>query len=163
MVDSFYGLRLGMSKTQVVNKLENQGISFERKSGSGGEYLHLSNVQLGDCMFQTLNLSFKNGKLISGAFFSDDGAGGNPEAPAFSRVASSASGFKSTFNTMYANLSSKYGNPQIADGEQYIWIRGNKLTLDYTYTDEYDGPYMRQARTMVRVLYQLSDSNSSNY
>ncbi len=162
-IDSFFGLNLGMSYTQVINRLNSQAIHYERKNSSKEEYLHLSNVQLGDCVFETLNLAFENGKLVRGSFFNDDAAGGNPDAPAFYRVARNAREFKNTFNIMYANLLSKYGEPQIANGEQYIWIKANKLTLDYTYTDEYDGPYVRFANTMIRVRYQLSNGNSANY
>lgn len=163
VISSFYGFKLGMTESQVINSLSQRSINYERKHDSTNNYLQIKNVKLGDCNFQTLNLILKNGKLVRGVFYSDDAAGGNPEAYAFSRMEQSAREYKNDFNLMYANLSAKYGAPNVSDSDQYIWIKQNKLTISYSYNDNYDSPYMRQAWTNVRVVYELIDSASVNY
>lgn len=162
-IESFYGLKLGMTKSQVSSALSRQSITYKRESDSSKDYFLVSRPRLGNSTFQRLVLHFNNGILCRGVFVSDESAGGYPEAPGFTTVQNSAGTFKSIFNQMYVNFCSKYGDPQVSDENEYIWIKGNKLTLEYLSEDYYDGPYMRQARTMVRVQYELNNNNSSNY
>lgn len=165
-IDNFYGLRLGMTKSQVVSVLNSKSKKYEQKSNRNDEiYFQLKNVKLGDCTFNISNLIFDDGILVRGVFFSDDSRILDPnfDGHFISQIENSAKTYKSVFNRMYVNFASKYGEPQISDENEYIWINGNKLTLDYVFSDETIDQYSHLITAMVRVRYELMNSRSSDY
>lgn len=165
-IGAFYGVKLGMPKYEVKSKLESQGrtvVVKSTKSEYKPEYYLVKSPKLGDVVFDELRLFFSGSKLVKAIFINDDGAGGMPSADAFNRVERNGSRYKKMFNQMRSSFTSKYGSPDVEDDGELIWMKGNKLTLQYIFSDVMESDFMRQSRAMVAVIYQLSDSGSSNY
>lgn len=162
-VQTFFGIELGMAKSQVTRTLKQRSIPYDIEYRNGREYFEMKNIELAGYYFDTGILSFKNGILVLGLFYKLTDAGGNPSGSAFSAVERNAKTYKNMFNDLYSIFATKYGEPRIAEDEQYIWTKGNKLKLEYKYTDSYDSPYMRQAMTQVSVLYTLNSPTGTDY
>ncbi len=162
-IGSFYGVKLGMTVSEVKSAISRQGKTLTQSSRNPNFY-SLKSPAVGDFTFDEAFFEFKNSKLYRGGFLSRDGAGGMPSAAQFNVVERKASNYKKIFNAMRANLISKYGEPMMDDGNEVIWQKGgNKLTLSYDYTDETGNDFWRKSNTYVSMEYVNIGSNSSNY
>ena len=64
-IGSFYGLKLGMTMSEVRSALSSQGKTMESKDG----YYKVSSPKLGDITFDALRLYFKDSKLAKSGIF----------------------------------------------------------------------------------------------
>ena len=165
-IGSFYGLRLGMTISEVRSALSNQGKALiDATSAQPGKY-YTEDVKLGDSSFELLYLYFSDSKLTSGEFFNgfwrDISTG--PEyaiSQLFSQYQSLAREYKVIFNSMKYNLTSKYGNPVIDDGDVVIWRKAtNQIKMQYLDREAQGFPH--EIETQVRIKYEKVN-NSANY
>lgn len=165
-IGSFYGLKLGMTITEVRSALSSQGKTLiDATSVQAGKY-YTKDIKLGDSSFELLYLYFSDSKLISGEFFNgfwrDISSG--PEyaiSQLYSQYQSLAREYKVIFNSMKYNLISKYGNPVIDDGDVVIWRKGtNQIKMQYLDREAQGFPH--EIETQVRIKYEIVN-NSSNY
>ena len=169
-IGSFYGLRLGMTISEVRSALSSQGKTME-SSGNSGNNFYVKNVKLGDCSFEYLYLNFSNSKLTSGKFFSGEmrmGYAYAPETPAsmqtFANFQSLARQCKINYNSMKVNLRNKYGSPIMDEDDEIVWRNGaNQIKLKYIYRDEITPLDSREIETEVSVKYESIGTSSSNY
>lgn len=165
-IGSFYGLRLGMSISEVRSALNSQGKTLiDATSTQPGKY-YTKDVKLGDSSFELLYLYFSNSKLTSGEFFNgfwrDISTGPeNAISQIYSQYQSLAREYKVIFNSMKYNLTSKYGNPIIDDGDVVIWKKGtNQIKMQYLDRETQGFPH--EIETQVRIKYEMVN-NSANY
>lgn len=155
-IGSFYGLRLGMTMSEVRSALSSQGKTMEAIR----DFYRVKNVKLGDIEFESLVLIFTDYKLIEATFRNYYGKANSPWEPQSdlieSDVASKASKYKSIYNEMRVNLLNKYGYPQMDSDEQAIWRTGaNQLSLLYKHDNEpWQGSDAYTLFTEVKVTYK---------
>lgn len=157
----FYGgLKLGMTPNEVRTILSNNSIHYETDTYDGESRYIVNNPVIGGVKFQKLVLRFKRNKLNVANFVSNESAGGNPAAPSFSQVSTAARHYRSCFNDLYASLQSKYGQPTSSDDYEYRRsVSGSIIKLKYSYMDEMDGAYMRQAFSQIYLMYERRDTS----
>lgn len=161
---SFYGVRLGMSSSEVKSVLEAKGKEYQTTTPSKPTnydyFLKISNPRIGDTSFENAIFYFKDGKLTEGRFYCSDDAGGNPNAFAFDRVEKNAQDYYKTYQTMYANLVSKYGQANVSNDTRHIWIKSQyKIELHYAYDDHMEYGVSRQARAFLALVYCYNTSD----
>lgn len=159
---SFFGLKLGMTVSEVRSILSSQGKSRE----SIGDYYLVKDVKLGDCSFERLRLKFDNSKLVLGEFYNNFNRMGWNQAPnqdqATSMLQQYADKYKKIFNSMRMNLIDKYGSPRSDNGDEVVWRSGSsQIALYYTV---YDGPHpdfvdSRKIETEVGLTYKRINTN----
>ena len=138
-IGSFYGLKIGMTISEVRSVLSSQGKEMKARGNSVNEY-YVSNVRLGDCSFESLYLNFSGSKLTSGEFYTGEmrmGYAYAPETPQsmqiFAKMQALARECKISFNSMKSNLRNKYGNPIMDDDDEVVWRNGaNQIKLNIT-------------------------------
>ena len=168
-IGSFYGLRLGMSISEVRSALSSQG--KEMKRSDSGQYYLVSDVKLGDCTFERLLLRFSGSKLTSGEFETGEmrmGYAYAPETPqsmqTFARLQTLSRECKISFNSMKSNFRNKYGSPIMDDDDEVVWRNGsNQIKLTYLWRDEITPMDSREVETYVRIKYETLGASQSNY
>ncbi len=165
-IGSFYGLKLGMTISEVRSVLSSQGkVLIDATSAKAGQY-YTEDVRLGDSSFELLYLYFSDSKLKSGEFFNgfwrDISSG--PDyviSQLYSQYQSLTREYKLIFNSMKYSLTNKYGNPIIDDGDIVIWRKGaNQIKMQYLNRETSGFPH--EIETQVRIKYETI-SNSINY
>ena len=163
-IGHFCGIKLGMTLPEVRSALASQGKTMENYNSKYPDSYKVTNISLGGYSFDELYLSFNNSKLAHGNLWNEDAAGGFPEGEAFNRVERNARYYRTIYNEMCVKYREKYGEPFSNDENMIVWKKGsNKITLKYSFTDDMDGPYMRQSRAFVNIHYEIIDISSSNY
>ena len=162
-IGSFYGLKLGMSISEVRSALRSQGATLgEDKSN----FISVKKPKLGDITFDWLWLSFKDSKLVEGEFSASDGRTVDDDwyDSALSVVSSTASTYKKFFNEMRLNYIAKYGNPKMENEEEIIWRKGeNQISLSYNF---YDGPSrvvsgLHDVMAKINIIYKTASTNTN--
>lgn len=162
-IGSFYGLRLGMTISEVRSALSSQGKTMESKN----DYYKVVNPQLGDITFDSLWLRFKNSKLSSAEFFCFLGKPAFYDDPSYDQileiVATKSQQYKRIFDNMHLNLVSKYGNPQIDNEEKAVWRKGrNQISLFHRFEKNMNSSGFYDIETEVNLKYE-SLSENVNY
>lgn len=167
-IQSVYGVNLGDSESAVTSK-----ISGTWGTISTGERCYTTkNPTLGNCTFDMAIFLFKNGKLYRVNFLSIDGGGAmepNFQTPyggpnLYEQFLATSERYQRMYRTMYSDLSGKYGNPAIDDGDRSIWkSNGNCIELKYLFEDNVDQYGFHEGFTEVIVSYYEGDSTSSNF
>ena len=167
-IGSFYGLRLGMTISEVRSALSSQGKTMDT---CGDGYI-VKNVKLGDSSFESLLLKFENSKMTSGKIYSNFNRIGALGGPDYSNGASEERAialwqqhqteYKKIFNAMRLNLIDKYGSPRSDNDDEIIWRKGSsQITLCFNVSD---GPYpdipnTRFIETEVSLTYKIVSTN----
>lgn len=158
-IEGFYGLKLGMSKSEVISILRSKSINYKIEDSA----FIIHNVTFANQSFESLYLGFKNSKLRVGTFRCSDNRVGDPNGFFFNEMSQRARQYRGVFDQMYSIFLSKYGTPQISNDNQYVWINKNQISLEYEFEDNMESPYTRLVRTAVYVIYKLIDNNSTDY
>ena len=169
-IGSFYGLKLGMTISEVRSALISQGKEMKTRGNSANEY-SVSNVRLGDCSFEYLFLYFSGSKLTSGEFYKGEKRSGYAYGPAtpqsmqiLANMQTLSRECKISFNSMKSNLRNKYGNPIMDDDDEVVWRNGtNQIKLKYMWRDEITPLDTHELETYVKVKYESLGSSQSNY
>lgn len=162
-IGSFYGLKLGMTVSEVRSALSSQGKTMESKDN----YYKVASPQLGDITFESLWLKFKDSKLYSAEFFCYLGKPAFYDDPSYDQildiVATRSQQYKRIFDNMRLNLVGKYGNPQIDNEEKAVWRKGrNQISLFHRFEKNMNSSGFYDIETEVNLKYE-SLSDNVNY
>lgn len=167
-IGSFYGLKLGMTVSEVRAALSNQGKTMiDATNVQPGKY-YTKDVILGDCKFQLLYLYFTSSKLSKAVFWNSEERDGDAFHPSWEQcvalVSSKIPEYKRIYNEMRLNLINKYGNPNIDNEDETIWrIGSNQLSLLYAFKNDITpSGIMSEVQAKVVVTYK-SVSTNVNY
>lgn len=159
-IGSFYGLKLGMTMSEVRSALSSQGKTMESKDG----YYKVSSPKLGDITFDSLWLRFKNSKLSSAEFFCCFGKPAFPNDDAYDQildiVVSRSQKYRRIYDDMHLNLVSKYGTPQVDNEDKAVWRKGqNQITLFHRFDKDLNSSGFYDIETEVNLKYEALPEN----
>ena len=166
-IKSVYGVNLGDAESVVTSKISGTW----KTNSKGGRYYKTKNPTLGNCTFEEATFLFKNGKLSKVNFFSSDGGAMDPNFQTqyggpngYEQFLAKSERYQRMYRTMYSDLSGKYGNPVIDDGDRSIWkSNGNCIELKYLFEDNVSQYGFHEGFTEVIVSYYEGESTSSNF
>lgn len=166
-IKSVYGVNLGDAESVVTSKISGTW----KTTSTGKRYYQTKNPKLGNCTFDEASFTFKNGKLCKVNFFSSDGGAMDPnfQSPyggpnGYEQFLASSERYQRMYRTMYSDLSGKYGNPVIDDGDRSIWkSNGNCIELQYLFEDKVNQYGWHEGFTEIIVSYYEGGSTSSNF
>ncbi len=174
-IGSFYGMKLGDSRSAVEAGVRSQGKTGEwrHNKSNNTDFYYVTNPTLGSVKFGYGKFSMTDNKLSAGEFITRSTVTEcdwkNPSDIEYDKK-NSQSAAEEKFQLMRNSFVTKYGNPAVDTGERCVWQTGkNKLILQYRVYTDYDvfqafGTVTRtpQSNYEVSVRYIASENQTNS-